>query len=354
MTELAERTALDRVEKALTHALAEARDRATAAGSGVVGLWDAVLEAADDGKRIRPLLLLDTHAALGGRRPDAALQVATAFEVLHLAFCVHDDVIDGDAIRRGRPTVWARYQCSADAAGARKAHALAAGTAAGILAGDLLLTLAVRLVATAPLGSAEDLRADLLDLVEDIVQRTASGELDDVLAPVQPGSVTLADAVATAAQKTAEYSFVGPVVAGAALAGAPAAVVDTLGGAARALGTAYQLTDDLLGTFGDPSITGKSTRSDLADGKVTTLVVLARDTAAWPTLSTHLGDHDVSERSAADVRTALERAGVRARAEDLVDLHTRTALHLLGHPAVPPAVREVLTRHAGALQGRRR
>jgi len=354
MTELAERSALPRVEAALGRALTEARDRASAVGSGVSGLWDALLDAAHDGKRVRPLLLLDTHTALGGRRDDAALQVATAFEVLHLAFCVHDDVIDEDAIRRGRATVWARYQRSARAIGAHEPHALAAGVAAGILAGDLLLTLAVRLVATAPLGSDEDMRLDLLDLLDDVVQRTASGELDDVLGPVRPGSVTLADAVSTAAQKTAEYSFVGPVVAGAVLAGAPAAVVDTLGASARALGTAYQLTDDLLGTFGEESVTGKSTRSDLAEGKVTALVVLARETAAWPMLARYLGDREVSEAAAAGVRRELERTGVRARAEQLVELHTASALHMLGHPAVPPSVREVLERHAAALTGRQR
>lgn len=354
MTELAERAALDRVEEALDRVLAEARDRADAAGSGVSGLWDAVVDVAHDGKRVRPLLLLDTHAALGGRRHEAALQVATAFEVLHLAFCIHDDVIDEDVIRRGRPTVWSRYQRSARAIGAREPHALAAGLAAGILAGDLLLTLALRLVATAPLTGDDGLRVELLDLLDDIVQRTASGELDDVLGPVRPGAVTLADAVSTAAQKTSEYSFVGPVVAGAALAGAPAAVVDTLGGAARALGTAYQLTDDLLGTFGDEAVTGKSTRSDLAEGKVTTLVVLARETPAWPLLSRHLGDRDVSDAAAAAVRRELERTGTRARAEQLVELHTASARHLLGHPAVPPAVRVVLERHASALQGRQR
>jgi len=354
VTEIVDRTALTRVEDALDRHLADARARAYQAGPGVVALWDAVVDAAADGKRVRPLLLLDTHAALGGQRPDAALQVAAAFEVLHLAFCAHDDVIDGDVRRRGRPTVWSRYEQAAAAVAAHPEAARSAGLAAGILAGDLLLMLAFRLVATAPLERADDVRAALLDVVDRIVQRTASGELDDVLGPIRPSSVGLPDALTTAAYKTAEYSFVGPVVSAAVLADAPAELVAVLARAARELGTAYQLTDDLLGTFGDERVTGKSVRSDLAEGKVTALVVLARETSAWPLLAAHLGDRDVTDATAAEVRRALERAGVRRRVEELVDSATTAALQLLGEPVVPGAARDVLGRHAAMFEGRLR
>ncbi|MGO2821851.1 MAG: polyprenyl synthetase family protein, partial [Brachybacterium tyrofermentans] len=68
-------------------------------------LWDAFARAADGGKRFRPALLTATHGALGGGREVAAVQVAAALELLHTAFVVQDDVIDGDPTRRGVPSL---------------------------------------------------------------------------------------------------------------------------------------------------------------------------------------------------------------------------------------------------------
>ncbi|PJI94181.1 polyprenyl synthetase family protein [Luteimicrobium subarcticum] len=351
---------LRRVEADVARHLGAARERAVAAGgAAAVALWDAVADAARGGKRLRPRLVLDVHAALRGSEDDAARQVATAFEMLHTAFCIHDDVIDADQLRHGRPTVARRYAEAARTAGAGPQTVRATGTGAGVLAGDLLLTLALRLVATAPLRAdgpppGDTVRTALLDLVDDVVQRTAAGELDDVLAPAGPSTVTLEDVVLTAAHKTAEYTFVGPVIAAALLARADAELVDVLRRAARALGIAYQLSDDLLGTFGDERETGKSARGDLAEGKVTALVVLARDTLAWPVLAAHLGDRSVTDEQADAVRVALEAHGVRRDAEELVGLYTATATGLLDEPVVPAAVRDTLHRHVRALAGRTR
>jgi geranylgeranyl diphosphate synthase type II len=339
-------------EAALTAAIDAAQDRARAAGPAAVALWDAVRDATRGGKRVRPRLLLDTHRALGGTSQAAAERFAVVVELLHTAFCLHDDVIDHDRVRHGRPNVAARYADVARSRGASEPAAATCGVAAGLLAGDLVLTLALRLAATARLD--DDRRDAVLDLLDDVVQRSAAGELDDVLAAVDSRAVSLQDVVATAAHKTAEYSVVGPVLTGAILAGASPGLLAALRPAARASGIAYQLGDDLLGMFGDESVTGKSARRDLAEGKVTALVVLARGTSAWPVLSRHLGDPDVTEREAAAVRAALEAAGVRADAEDLVGLYEQTADGLLDDPIVPAALRRTIRGGLTDLVGRAR
>ncbi|MFC8732730.1 polyprenyl synthetase family protein [Luteimicrobium sp. NPDC057192] len=338
------------VEAALRRHVDDARARARSAGPAAEALWDDVRDATRGGKRLRPRLLLATHRALGGVRDDAALQLAVALELLHTAFCLHDDVIDRDVERHGRPTVAARYTAGARAAGASPSHADACGVAAGILAGDLALTLATRLVATAPVDASS--RHRLLDRLDDVVQRSAAGELDDVLAVVAPVSTGLTDVLRTASRKTAEYTVVAPVVLGAELAGATPELVDVLRVAGRSLGVAFQLGDDLLGTFGDERVTGKSARSDLAEGKVTALVVLARRTTAWPEVAAHLGDEGVSVRDARRVRSALERAGVRAELEDLVRRYAEHGTRLLDDPVVPPSLRQALAPYARSVVAR--
>jgi len=340
------------LEAELERRLDRARSGARSGGPGAEALWDDVRDAARGGKRLRPRLLLATHHALGGTQDVAALRLAVAVELLHTAFCLHDDVIDRDVVRHGRPTVPARYAAGARAAGASAAQASACGVAAGTLAGDLALSLAWRLVASAPVeGTA---RENLLDLLDDVVQRSAGGELDDVLAVVAPVHPALTDVLRTASRKTAEYTVVAPVVLGALLAGAGPELVEVLRSAARSLGVAFQLGDDLLGTFGDERVTGKSARSDLAEGKVTALTALARRTTAWPVVEAHLGDPAVTDDDAGRVRSALEVAGVRADLENLVARYAEHGSRLLDDPAVPAALRAALEPYARSVVARTR
>ncbi|UMG93394.1 polyprenyl synthetase family protein [Nocardioides sp. TF02-7] len=176
----------------------------------------------------------------------------------------------------GRLNVSGTFRAEAAAAGATTEQAGAFGAAAGILAGDLALAAAVRAVATcgAPVATVHRL-LDLLDLA---LHTSAAGELADVRLALSSAAPSLQASLAMEAQKTSAYSFVLPLQAGAVLAEADDFTVERLGDAGRALGAAFQLTDDLLGVFGDPAITGKSATSDLRAGKQTPLLVHARST----------------------------------------------------------------------------
>ena len=112
-------------------------------GPAQARLWETLVRASEGGKRFRPALVLAAHRAFGGTQDSAAARVGAAVELLHTAFVVHDDVIDGDEVRRGRLNVNGTYAAEAYGCGATAEEAGELGRAAGILAGDLALAAAI-------------------------------------------------------------------------------------------------------------------------------------------------------------------------------------------------------------------
>lgn len=301
--------------------LAVGAQRATDRHDGL--LWQALARSTAGGKRFRPRLLLETHAALGGSVPGVAAAVAEAVELLHTALVIHDDVIDGDNVRRGQPNVPGTFEALAAQGGVGEEAARNYGRTAGILAGDLALAGAVRAVALSGAGAGEVRR--LLDLVEEVLHVTAAGELADVRVALA-GHASILEAVEVAQWKTAAYSFQLPLQAGAILAGAPEQTVATLGEVGRLLGIAFQLRDDIAGVFGDFETTGKDPLSDLRAGKTTALIAHARSTTAWPALAGLVGCRELDEEGAQRARGLLVECGSLAAVEVLVeDLHHTAA-----------------------------
>ncbi|ASK66124.1 geranylgeranyl pyrophosphate synthase [Brachybacterium avium] len=299
-------------------------------------LWEAFSRANDGGKRFRPNLLLSTHRALGGTREPAAVQVAAALELLHTALVVQDDVIDGDQVRRGVPSLSGGIAADARRRGAGPADAQRLGDAAGILAGDLGLIAAMRAIARCEAPSAVTER--LLDLFESTLHATAAGELADVRLQLGPahGSVVLREALAVAELKTALYSFQLPLRAGAILADASPEVLAALDEIGSLLGIGFQLFDDLLGVFGDESRTGKSALGDLREGKRTALIAHASTTDAWSALQPLLGREDLGEADARRARDLLTSGGSRAWVEDLARWHVTSAAEAAARHDLPP------------------
>ncbi len=318
-------------DEALSRLLHQGRVRAEVAGPSHAELWEALCRATEGGKRFRPAMVTAAHDLLGGRQPEAAARVGAAVELLHTAFVVHDDVIDGDDVRRGRLNVSGTFEAQALAAGAEAHRARHFGRTAGILAGDLALTAAVRAVALceAPQPAVER----LLDLFDRVLHTTAAGELADVRLSLG-GTAPLADVLTMEEQKTSVYSFQLPLQAGAILAAADAPVIERLGEAGRMLGLAFQLTDDLIGVFGDPAETGKSTVSDLREGKQTSLVAHARGTELGARIDDYLG-RDLSLAEADQARSLLEQAGSRRFVEQLAADYAATAQEALDQLGLP-------------------
>lgn len=303
-------------------------------------LWAAARRSSEGGKRFRPALVVNAYRSLGGDRDEDAVVVATAFELLHTAFLLHDDVIDGDTVRRGRPNLVGAFAAHATERGVGAASAATWGAASAILAGDLLIHSSQAQIAR--LDVAEHTRSALLDLLEECMFVTAAGELADVAFSTTVEIPVLSEVLSMTQWKTAHYSFQAPLRAGAILAGASDETVRILSEYGRHIGIAFQLRDDILGVFGAEHITGKSSRSDLREGKITPLMCYALQRDDTDELRDILSLGSTTAREAHRVREILEGSGARGFIEKLIADYTQLATAAIDSTDIPASLREQL------------
>jgi geranylgeranyl diphosphate synthase, type I len=194
----------------------------------VIGLFEA------GGKRIRPAFCYWGFRAAGGPHGEAILRAAASLELLHTMALIHDDVMDGSATRRGRPTVHARQAEAAASRGQTEPERI--GTAVAILAGDLASVLADQLLLESGFPPVR-LAAALERYHRMRTEMAAGAHLGLIDAD--------ADARLLAALKGGSYTVEGPLQIGAALAGATVLVATRLERFGEPLGEAFQLLDDL-------------------------------------------------------------------------------------------------------------
>ncbi|MEV5071197.1 polyprenyl synthetase family protein [Microbacterium sp. LMI12-1-1.1] len=336
---------------AIDGALARIRERAVELGPAFGALADAITRAAHGGKRLRPALVTTSYDAFrtDDANASAALSVAAAFELLHTAFVVHDDVIDHDTMRRGVPNVGGEFRLRARDGGAGAEGAALLGDAAAILAGDILLHEAFRLVAMAHTDDAT--RDRLLTLLDDAILVSAAGELADVENSVATRHPSRGATLDTAFNKTAVYSFRAPMQAGALLGGADAEALRVLGDAAGRLGLAFQLVDDLIGAFGTTQQTGRDSGPDLRENKRTPLVALARESAAGR-VDEALALARTGPVAVREAQSVLESSGARERMVALICETLEAVRAASDEPALPDRAGDLLRTLADGIEGR--
>ena len=298
----------ERVEARIRRFFEEKRAEATELAGASVELVDAVFELTlRGGKRLRPIVLEAAHRALRpSGDPEDTVDVGAAIELLQTFLLVHDDFMDGDEERRGGPSVWASLR---DSHG--DAHL---GASLAILAGDLAAVYAHELLCRAPFP--RETRDRALSAFLRMEREVFFGQQLDLI-----GS----DHVERMYDlKTASYTTRGPLRLGALLAGAGPETLEALDRFARPLGIAFQLRDELLGTFGDPAVTGKPAGNDLRAGKRTVAIEELRahgSTEQIAAIDRVFGKREASDEDLAAATEALVAAGARARVE--ARLHAR-------------------------------
>ncbi len=230
--------------------------QAVAAQAGLPLAEHATATVAAGGKRLRPLLVILAAESAGGPREhddgeDSLVRAAAAVELVHSATLVHDDIVDGALLRRGRPTVVAR-----------------AGRDAAVATGDLLFSRAFAELARN--GSLAQLRA-----LSDASSALAAGEL------LQREDAYAVDVAVERYLRRCELKTAALFEAACRLGALVAvegsrALAAALGAFARRIGLAFQLLDDVLDVSGPVERTGKSRGTDLLDGTVTLPLILAR------------------------------------------------------------------------------
>jgi heptaprenyl diphosphate synthase len=250
------------------------------------------------GKRLRPALVLIASRAGNPGSLETDLSAASV-ELVHLATLYHDDVIDETSIRRGVPTVSARW-----------------GTEVAVLVGDYLFARACELAADAGGEVPKLLARAIADVCEGQVAETAT--VDDTTRSVD-------SYLATVAMKTGALFRVACEL-GASTSGAPADARAALVTYGSALGTTFQVVDDLLDLTGSKDVIGKEPGTDLREGVFTLPVLIARDRR--PELREMLA----AERDLTVILPLLRETGALEAALDFAVDQARTArdaLHTL-------------------------
>ncbi len=284
------------VEARLEAILADAVDAVRPCGADSVAAIDALRALCmRGGKRFRPVLVAAAHEACGGDHASEAVVLAgSAIELLQAYLLIHDDWMDGDLVRRGGPSVHAMLRKSYGDDHQGDAAAILAGDFASALAQQALFAMTIAPERVIEAGRAfarvqrEVISGQLIDLRGEIHQVESMHDL-----------------------KTGSYTVRGPLAIGAILAGASVEQRAALDRFASPLGIAFQLRDDLLGTFGDPRTTGKPAGNDIRSGKRTALVAaLEGDAEAARLMPRAFGVADAPD---ADVEALVARMSVVAR-----------------------------------------
>ena len=252
------------------------------------------------GKLVRPAITLFIAEELGGD-PEGALSAAVSLELVHEFSLVHDDVQDGDVMRRGRPTVWSRW-----------------GEPQAINAGDLMLALA--------LAEAEKAGGVVLGRLLAAVIEMIEGQALDVSFEARWSSM---DEYTAMIDKKTGALFRCACELGAILAGAPREVRDLLNEIGRELGRAYQIRDDLLGIWGSELELGKPVGADIRRGKKTYPVVAAAgraDEEERRIMQDAFAMETVSDEALSEVVETMERLGVRGDGAHEMNAHLEDVL----------------------------
>lgn len=251
------------------------------------------------GKRIRPALMI-LAARLCGYRGDYDKTLSVVFEYLHAATLLHDDLVDGAEVRRGNPV----------------AHSIW-GNPATILVGDFLLARSIS-IAT---------KTGILPVVEAISRTTAQMSEGEIYQLLHKRDLGLnEDQYMEIIRRKTACLIQAACEVGALLAGAHQSHVQALADYGHNLGCAFQLVDDLLDYTADATVLGKSTGTDLKEGKLTLPVIYALAQASEndrQRMETIIGKEEAGEADFQTFLNLVTRYGgifyARRRAEDLVE-----------------------------------
>jgi len=302
------------------------------------GLYDPLRYMMEiGGKRIRPTLCLTAYSLYKDSFSEDILSPAAGLEVFHSFTLIHDDIMDKAPVRRGVPTVYKKWDENT-----------------AILSGDVMSIESYRLIAKAP--------ACVLPQALELFNRTAAevceGQQYDMDFEDME-SVPMTDYMKMIGLKTAVLIACSAKM-GALIAGASERDCDLLYKFGYDLGLAFQITDDWLDTYGDPSVFGKAIGGDILNNKKTWLLTKAFEKAG-DMREKLLSTMDMPMDSEADRQAKVEavkriydtlRVGEEAK-QEIIRLHSQ-ALGYVSQLGLAPEAETLLRSYAAALLGRQK
>jgi len=298
------------------------------------------------GKRLRPVFTYWGFVGAGGdERDDRVIDAGAAFELLHAFALFHDDIMDGSVTRRGHTTTHESMQASHREHG-WSGDARRFGDGAAILIGDLSFVYADALLA--------GLGANGWRMWNELRVELNVGQYLDMLGSAQ-NERNPQKAARICRYKSGKYTIERPLHLGALLADDESDLLDAYSAYGLPLGDAFQLRDDVLGAFGDSSVTGKPVGDDLREGKPTPLMALAlaRADAAQRAVLDQVGRKSLSATEVVAVQQAIIDCGAAREMEATIERLTTQAIEEIARAPIDATVRERLVELAHFVSDRR-
>lgn len=280
------------------------------------------------GKRLRGVMVLSAYEMFGGTNKAMIIRAARAVEMLHAYLLIVDDIQDHSQTRRGGPAahvLLARYHKQNKFLGSSEDFGAAVAVDAALVGCHLAMQ------ELAQLDAPDERKVKMFDLVNTSLLITGHGQINDLFNAAMV-DVSESDVLRTLTWKSAYYSFLKPLQAGAVLAGASAKDLAALHDYATHIGLAFQITDDILGTFGDEFESGKSNKDDIRDGKATILVSLALAKATpqqKKELMAAIGNPNLTESQYQAARKIMQDTNALDEAKKLAAGHAQLAVRSL-------------------------
>lgn len=299
--------------------------------SALQHLTHVLRESNRGGKHIRGTLVCLGYDLFGSSRLADIYTIAAAYEILHTSLLIHDDVMDKSLTRRGKKTLY--QQLGGDHYGISQAISL----------GDVGFFLAAQMIQDTKFDSK--ILSSVVSRFSQIVLDTITGQMLDMKASQKNENVTSHDVITIARLKTARYSLAGPLVIGAMLAGATKKQMQYLFDFGEHLGIAYQLRDDILGVFGDEEVIGKSSTSDITEGKQTLLFLYAKENITKKQkemLDTYYGKGTIAARDYEAIKQIFLETGALTKVENIIERYINESRLLVSKITKEKANRDLL------------
>ena len=299
------------------------------------------------GKRLRPAFCHWGFVGAGGNPDDQrVIDAGAAFELMHAFALFHDDVMDGSSTRRGEPTthiVMSELHEKNSWVGESRRF----GEGAAILVGDLAFVYADQLLLGAP--------QPVWSIWNELRVELNFGQYLDMLGSAN-SERRLVKAERICRYKSGKYTIERPLHLGAVLAAPEKAeqLLPALSAYGLPLGDAFQMRDDVMGAFGETSVTGKPVGDDLREGKPTPLMAMAtaRANAAQLGVLQLVGNTVLNDAQVADVQTVIRETGALDQLEQLITSLTDDAIEAIGKAPLSQEARNELVELAAFVSWR--
>jgi len=316
------KTELAAVNKALEEFLDTRLEKAKSLGPSHIQYYGNIKEyLMRGGKRFRPIAVAIACKAVGGQIDKKSLyRTACSVEILHNASLLHDDLIDHDETRRGGPTFHARYREWYKSSISQDVEkAIHFGMTAAILGGDTLMNLGAMAITESDLEP--DVGMPCLGYYQKSFEELVEGVLLEMTMIDNPN--TTSEMYLEMIRMKTAVLLEKSLLMGGAIARASKSQMNALSEYGVKVGQAFQIQDDILGSFGDESKTGKAADGDIREGKKTFLLLEALrlcDAEQKKTLEKFLGDDKITDSEVEQVRGVFRESGALESAGKMMNM----------------------------------